>query len=438
MLPLSDSQLAAIMERLNIASLSRATIRQVVAVAAMAEKESGESFSHLEVGNPGLPPNPAGTEAEIEALRSGVASVYPPVMGCPELKRAGSRFIRAFLNADVPAECVVPSVGSMQGSFSMLLLLSFRDPARDTMLYLNPGFAPQHLQARLVGLKEESLDIYDCRGEALERRLEEILSRGNITGILYSNPNNPAWTNLTPDELAIIGRVATKYDAIVLEDLAYMGMDFRRDCGTPGQEPYVPTVARYTDNYVLLVSASKIFSYAGQRVALVAMSPAVFRRHEQALEDMFGFKTLGDAYIFGVVYALSSGVAHSAQIAMAHMLDAAAEGRLNFVADCREYERRCRRARKIFADAGFHLVYSHDDGEPLSHGFFFTAEFADMDSETLQRALMRHGIASISLPGTGSGHDGVRVCVSRLASDADFDNLSRRLESFAHEQQATH
>lgn len=434
MLPLTDQQLNDIMSRLNIANLTQATIRQIVAVAAEAEKESGEHFLHLEVGNPGLPPNAVGVEAECEALQAGVAAQYPPVMGVGELKKAGTRFVKAFLDVDVAPEHIVPSVGSMQGSFCMMLLLSLRDPARDTMLYLDPGFPPQHLQAKLVGLRQESFDIYAHRGDALEAKLEAILSSGRITALLYSNPNNPAWTNFTEHELEIIGRLATKYDVIVLEDLAYMGMDFRSDCSVAGQGPFIPTVARYTDNWIMLVSGSKIFSYAGQRVALVCMSDAVFNRRDPALEAFFGIRGFGNAYIFGVVYAVSSGVCHSAQIAMAAMLNAAADGRLNFIADCREYERRCRRAKKTFADAGFRLVYSDDDGAPVSDGFFFTSTYGDLDSETLQRALMRHGVASISLPGTGSSMHGLRICVSRLASDADIDTLDQRLKAFTDEQ----
>lgn len=435
MLPLTSQQLESLMQELGIPSLVSSTIRQTVAVATVAEKLAGEPFLHLEVGNPGLPPNPIGIEAEISALREGVPAQYPPIMGCPELKKAGSRFVKAFLNTDIPAECIVPSVGSMQGSFGMMLLLSLRDPKRDTLLYIDPGFAPQHLQSKLVGLRSESFDLYNYRGEALEAKLESILSSGRITGILYSNPNNPAWTNLTEKELEIIGRLATKYDVIVLEDLAYLGMDFRRDCGVPGQEPYVPTVAKYTDNYVLLISASKIFSYAGQRVALVCMSEKVFNRRDAALENFFGFKGMGNAYIFGVVYAISSGVCHSAQRAMAAMLSAAADGRLNFVADCREYERRCKLARKAFEDAGFNLVYSDDAAQPVSDGFFFTMTYKDLDSETLQRELMRHGVASISLPGTGSTKEGLRICISRIASDSDVELLRKRLKAFADEQQ---
>ena len=53
-----------------------------------------------------------------------------------------------------------------------------------------------------------------------------------------------------------------KYDVIVMEDLAYFCMDFRRDLGHPFEPPYPPTVAHYTDNYILMLSSSKIFSYA--------------------------------------------------------------------------------------------------------------------------------------------------------------------------------
>lgn len=435
MLPLSDEQLTGIISRLDIPSLTEATIRQVVAVTTEAEKASGEKYMHLELGNPGLPSQQIGVEAECEALRNGIANKYPPVMGTTALKNAASRFVKAFLDVDIPGNCIVPSVGSMQGSFSLMLLLGRRDPAKDTMLYLDPGFAPQHLQAQILGLKQTSFDIYDYRGEALAEKLESILAKGNITGILYSNPNNPAWTNLTPDELASIGRLAAKYDAIVIEDLAYMGMDFRHDCGTPFEEPYVPTIAKYTDNYVLLLSASKIFSYAGERIALVCMSPEVARRTDPGLMPVFRMRTFADAYIFGVVYCVSSGVTHSVQCAMAAMLEAAADGRINFVHDCEEYRRRCARARQLFTDAGFKVVYADDAGTPVSDGFFFTATYGDMDSESLQRALMRHGISTISLPGTGSTRHGLRVCVSKLADDKDFETLAERLRAFTDEQQ---
>ena len=89
--------------------------------------------------------------------------------------------------------------------------------------------------------------------------------------------------------------------------------------------------------------------------------------------------------------------------------------------------------KKYFAEAGFKLVYADDDGTPVSDGFFFTAKYKDMDSETLQRELMRHGISTISLPGTGSTMHGLRICVSKLTDDDHFDSLRQRLNAFCYE-----
>lgn len=430
MFPITPQQLDDAIRACGVGLLTEATIRQMCSVAAQAEGIAGEKMVHLEIGNPGLPASQVGVEAEKAALDAGVANQYPNIGGIPELKKAGERFIKAFLGVDVPAEGIIPTVGSMQGSFTLMLLLGQRDPKKDTMLFLNPGFPAQPTQAYILGLKQASFDIYDYRGAKLEAKLEEMMAGGNITAMVYSSPNNPAWTNLTDEELQIIARVSKKHDVIVMEDLAYMGMDFRHDYSHPGQAPYVPTVARYCDNYILLLSGSKIFSYAGQRIAMVCMSPVVANREFPALTDFYHMPTFLKAYIFGVLYAASSGTSHSAQCALAAMLDAAADGKLDFVGDSREYGRRGERTKKIFTDNGFEIVYAKDGKEPIGDGFFFTAGYPGMDSETVQRELLRHGVSAISLPGTGSRQHGIRVCVSMISDDKAFDDLDRRLKAF--------
>lgn len=433
MFPLSRKELDSAMAKLSINDISNATIRQIAALAGYLESQAGEPMVHLEIGNPGLPANALGVEAEREVLRKGIANQYPDISGTPRLKENGSRFLKAFLDIDVPGECIIPTVGSMQGGYASMLLLAHRDPKKDTMLFINPGFPAQRYQAKILGLKEASFDIYSYRGKALEAKLEEFFSKGNITAILYGTPNNPAWINLTEEELEIIGRLATKYDVIVMEDLAYVGMDFRTNFGEPFKEPYVPTVAKYTDNYILMVSASKIFSYAGQRIAMTCFSPSVAHRECEHLNNYFGMPTYLKAFVFGVLYALSSGTAHSAQHAMATMLGAAADGRLNFVEDCREYERLGGRAKEAFTENGFHIIYSKDGDTPISDGFFFTAGYKDMSSSELQAELIRYGVAAISLPTTGSEQDGLRVCVSMLKGEPIFNALSERLSKFNNE-----
>ncbi len=433
MYPISETTLNEIINQCGVGKLTEATIRQVCAIADTAEKISEEPMVHLEIGNPGLEAIAIGVEAEKKALDAGVANKYPSIGGIPQLKKAGHNFIKAFLNIDLPEEGIVPTVGSMQGSFTLMLLLKQRDPQKDTVLFLDPGFPAQPTQARILGLKHDSFDIYNYRGAKMEEELERHFKRGDITAIVYSNPNNPAWTNLTEQELEIIGRLATRYDVIVLEDLAYMGMDFRNDFSHPCQEPYIPTVARYTDNYILMLSGSKIFSYAGQRIALVCMSPTVAEKGYPSIVDFYGMPTFLRAYIFGVLYAASSGTSHSAQHAMAAMLEAAAQGKLDFVNTCKEYGIRATKTKKIFTHNGFEIVYALDGEKPIGDGFFFTATYPGMDSETLQRELIRHGVASISLPGTGSQQHGIRVCVSMLNNEDTLRNLDQRLNAFHNE-----
>jgi aspartate/methionine/tyrosine aminotransferase len=237
----------------------------------------------MEMGIPGLPPPHIGTEAEIKALQSGVASIYPDIDGTSELKKEISRFVKNFLDIDVDAGSCIPTVGSMQGSFAAFLTLARLDEHRDTTLFIDPGFPVHKQQHKVLGQKFESFDVYDYRGEKLRDKLESYLSTGKIHSVLYSNPNNPSWICFTEEELQIIGELATKYDVVICEDLAYFGMDFRNDYSVPGSPPFQPTVAKYTDNYILFISSSKVFSYAGQRIGMMVISNKLFAKRSSNL-----------------------------------------------------------------------------------------------------------------------------------------------------------
>lgn len=125
------------------------------------------------------------------------------------------------------------------------------------------------------------------------------MKKGNISAIIYSNPNNPSWICLKDEELRIIGELATQYDVIVLEDLAYFAMDFRQDLSKPYQAPYQPSVAHYTDNYVLLISGSKAFSYAGQRIGVSCISDKLYHRSYPGLTNGTAAELSGPSSFIG-------------------------------------------------------------------------------------------------------------------------------------------
>lgn len=428
---IDNAALASVLEQMGIAEISQATIRQSGEIARTLEKNAGVEFLHLEMGIPGLPPSQVGVEAECEALRAGVASIYPNMMGVPQLKNEASRFLKAFLDIDIAPRGCIPTVGSMQGSFSSFVLCSHIDPAKDTVLFIDPGFPVQRNQVNILGIRSESFDIYEYRGEKLAAKLESYFASGRISALIYSSPNNPAWFNLTEQELRIIGELATRYDVIVIEDLAYMCMDFRKSLGKPFEAPFQPTVAKYTDNYIIMMSASKMFSYAGQRIAILAVSDRLYNREYPALQNRYRIARLGDALVLGVLYAVSSGTSHSAQYALAAMFKAANDGALDFVEATSEYARRAALTKKMFLDNGFHIVYSKDGDEDVSDGFFYTVGYRGLTSAELMRDLMLVGICSISLSLTGSAQSGVRICVSQLNRPDQFDMLEQRLRLFA-------
>lgn len=417
-------------EAMHVADLSQATIGEVLLVAQQLEKETGIPFIRMDQGSPGLPANRRGIEAEKAALDRGVGSQYPAAAGVPELKNEASRFIKAFLDVDVSPRSCVPTVGSVAGSFGSFIACTQRLPGKNKVLFIDPGFPIQKSQLRVIGVEWEEFDVYHYRGDALRGKLESLLAAGDIAVIVYSNPNNPAWICLEESELAVIGELATKYDVVVMEDLAYFCMDTRRDLGHPFEPPFPPTVAHYTDNYILMLSSSKIFSYAGQRMALIAISDALFDRYYPALAERYhDAGVFGQTLVASILYMITSGCTASTQYAYAEMLRLSTDGELNFVEDIREYARRAEKMKQIFVENGFHIVYDYDVSQPVGDGFFFTIGYGGMSSGELLCELMYYGVSSIALSTTGSEQQGVRACTSRMREEL-YPVLSERMKAF--------
>ena len=420
--PLNYDIVTEEIEKMRLGDFSGATIRDIAMLSGILEKKTGQPFIHLEMGVPGLRPSQIGIDAEKKALDEGCAAVYPPNAGIDRLKKAASQFIKAYIGVDLSPQGCIATVGSMQGTFAVFTALklacatphsSLPTPhLKDTILFIHPGFPVQTTQCDVIGLNHIGLDIHDYRGPQLIAKLEEILKEGRICGIVYSNPNNPSWVCFTDEELKGIGELSTKYDTIILEDLAYFAMDFRKDLSHPFEAPYQASVAHYTDNYVMTISGSKAFSYAGQRIGVCCVSDKLYSRVYPALQEKFGVGEFGRFIDARIIYTLSSGCCHSVQHGMAAMMEAACDGRYDFVTEVREYGRRAAFLKKVFLENGFYLVYDNDQGEPLADGFYFTVQYPGMTDLQLTRELMYYGVAVYPLDTMGSHEQGVRVCTS--------------------------
>jgi aspartate/methionine/tyrosine aminotransferase len=428
--PINYAVVEAKIKENHLSHVGKSSIREIKKLVDDVEAETGEKYVRMEMGIPGLPAVQIGVEAEIEAHRKGVASIYPDIHGIPPLKKEMSRFVKMFLDVDVDPTGCLPTVGSLQGCFAAFMTVNRMFEGKDTTLFVDPGFPVHKQQLNVLGYKWENFDVYDYRGEKLRAKLESMLEKGNISCLLYSNPNNPSWICFTETELKIIAELADKYDVVVLEDLAYFAMDFRKELSKPGQPPYQATVAKYTDNYILFVSSSKAFSYAGQRVGMMVISDELFKRKLPDLKRFYPSDLFGYAMIFGTLYSLSAGVTHTAQYALAAMLKAANDGTFDFVEIVKEYGAKAKIMKKLFTDNGFKIVYDMDEDEPIADGFYFTYSYPGFSGADLVHEMIFYGISAISLAITGSKREeGVRACVS-LVQREQFPALEERLKKF--------
>jgi aspartate/methionine/tyrosine aminotransferase len=428
--PVDYNLVKRIFAKSGLTNLGTATIREILKLVSQIEYETGIKYVRMEMGVPGLPSPQIAVDAEIEALRKGVSSIYPNIEGIAPLKEESSRFIKLFLDLDIDRQGCIPTVGSMMGSMVSFLVANRNDSTKEGSLFLDPGFPVQKQQVKMLGHDYYSFDIFEYRGAKLADKLESYLKPGKISSILYSNPNNPTWMCLNEEELGIIGELSRKYDVIVIEDLAYFGMDFRKDYSVPGVAPFQPTIGKYTDDYIILISSSKIFSYAGQRIGIMAISDHLYDRQYHDLLRYYSTDKFGHSVVFGGLYGFSAGVAHSVQYGLAALLKAVNDGSYKFMEDVKEYGFRAGVMKQLFTGSGFKISYDMDLDEPLADGFYFTISYPGMTSNQLLEELLYYGISAISLEITGSKkNDGLRACVSHVPRE-QFGDLETRLKMF--------
>lgn len=415
----------------HIGELGSASIMDSAKVAAILEKRTGIPFVRMDLGSPCFEPNLVGREAEKAALDAGVGAKYLSTEGLPELKEAAARFVKAFLDIELPVYSFIPTSGSMLGAFASFASLTQKSPEKNRVLIFEPSFAANKIQLAILNIPWTGIQIADFRGPALEGKLEEILSGGDYAALMYSNPNNPSWMCLDDSEIRIIAKVAGKYGVTVIEDLAYFCMDNRtKGYAVPYKEPYPPTIAKYYDNFILLMSASKIFSYAGQRIAVMVVSPELFNSRSETLARRYGTTgVFGNTLCGKILDMITSGSTASTQYGFAAMLNGSCDGTINFVEDTKAYAERSAVLKKIFLSHGFSLTYDKDIDRDLADGFFFAVSYPGFTSSQLMAELMYYGASTITLKNMGAARQGVRICSSGVREE-HFPLLDRRMTEF--------
>ena len=92
--PIERNVIDETINEFQIVDFSKATIREVKAIASKAEAVSGVEFIKMEMGVPGLPASAVGVKAEIEALQNGIAS--QPVSRYQRIAGTQKRSVRLY------------------------------------------------------------------------------------------------------------------------------------------------------------------------------------------------------------------------------------------------------------------------------------------------------------------------------------------------------
>ncbi len=108
---------------------------------------------------------------------------------------------------------------------------------------------------------------------------------------------------------------------------------------------------------------------------MLVISDKIFHSTAPDLLRYYNTERVGAALIFGSIYSLSSGTSHSGQYALAAILKAANDGKLNFVEVVKEYGEKAKIMKKMFTDNGFKIVYDKDIDKPIADGFYFTFSY---------------------------------------------------------------
>lgn len=162
----------------------------------------------------------------------------------------------------------------------------------------------------------------------------------------------------------------------------------------------------------------------------VRSSPNLYQSQFPDLEDYFSTNIFGKALVYGGLYALSSGTAHSAQYAVHAILKAANNGELNITEKIKAYGDTARRMKRILMENGFRIVYDRDGEKPIADGFYFTLSYPGFSGPELVEALLYYGISAIPLVVTGSRRrEGLRACVSQV-SPGRIREFKHRIRQF--------
>jgi aspartate/methionine/tyrosine aminotransferase len=389
------------------------------------ERRTGIEFVRLDFGIPGLAPLAACVAGHVAPLQAGaIPQQYSPAAGLERLRAAGASFLSRRVGIECTSNNVFVTCGGTQALYVAQAIAANLQPARRTAVFLTPTYPPMFAQARLLGLTIRNLELDQVHGAELCAALEALFKAGDVACLCWASPNNHTWSVRTHAELKAIAALCARYDVIPIEDLTYLGM---LGHGSSTQQSF-PSIARHANRYFIVLSASKMLSYAGERVGLLIGGQGLLASSSPALARASGLASVART-CSSMIFNLTAGAPHSAQHGVAQALEAINTGQIDLERVLSVYAERARQLKQILLANGFDLVYG-DTAQDGGDGFYVCFSYPGMSGAELLRRLLAYGVTVLPLTLFGSMRsDAVRACVGRLDEPA-MALLAKRLDGF--------
>ncbi len=238
-------------------------VMDVMAAAGRIEAAGGRVI-HMEVGQPAAPAPACAMAAARTALASGRLG-YTETLGIPSLRARIARSYAETYGIVVDPSRVIVTTGSSAGF--ILAFLSLFEPG-DRVAVAVPGYPPYRHILKALGCEPVAVETTQATRWAITpETLIGVHRQSPLQGLLVASPANPTGTMMTAAALRDLLDAAEAEGIKFISDEIYHGLDY----AFPAE-----TVARLSDNAVIINSFSKYFCMTGWRIGwMVAPEPLV-------------------------------------------------------------------------------------------------------------------------------------------------------------------
>jgi aspartate aminotransferase len=342
------------------------------------------------LGNPDIPP-PRKVLETMATLPPVMFHGYMPNPGYPEVREAVAAYASGIYDVPLKAEDIVMTCGA--GAGLNVVLKSILDPG-DEVIAISPyfveyGFYVENHGGTLVSVPSghDFLPSAEAISKAVNSRTK---------AIILNSPNNPTGRVYPEGTLRSIAAMLEAHPGIaVISDEPYRAIVY--------DDIQVPSVLDIIPDSIVVTSASKELSLAGERIGYIALSPVLRQKKEIAGALVLATRILG----FVNAPALMQKVLAEC---------------LNERVDVSVYKRRRDLMRSIFDEVGI--------GYALPEGAFYLFVKSPGDDLAFCNALVNERV--LAVPGRGFGHQGyVRFayCVDEAIIQASAPGIKKAVES---------